>query len=69
MESKELRRVYDLLVIEQNKTESRIDHIDRIISECDRLSAEYWCNVRVETVAFLNGIYKAVDIVWKELHK
>ena len=69
MESKELRRVYDLLTSEITKAQHKIDRIDGIIENCDRLSTEYWCDVRVEVVAYLNGIHKAWDIVWKELHK
>ena len=69
MESKDLQRVYSLLTAEITKTERRIDSIDRILESCDRLSAEYWRNVRVEKVAFLNGLSKASDIVWKELHR
>lgn len=66
---KDLQHVYILLSNEIIKVQHKIDRIDRIISECDRLNREYWCNVRVETVAFLNGLHKALDIVWKELHK
>ena len=69
MESKELRRVYDLLSNEITKVQHKIDGIDRIRENCDRLSADYWCDARAEAVAFLNGIYQALDIVWKELHK
>lgn len=69
MESKDLRRVYDLLSNEITKAQQKINGIDRHIENCDRLSREYWCNVRVEAVAYLNGIHKARDIVWKELHK
>lgn len=67
MESKELRRVYNLLTNEITKAQHKIDRIDINIENSDRLSAEYWCDVRVETVAYLNGIHKAADIVWKEL--
>ena len=69
MESKELRRVYVLLSNEIIKAQHKIDRIDRIISECNRLNREYWCDVRAEAVAYLNGIHKALDIVWKELHR
>ena len=69
MESKELQRVYDLLTAETTKAMHKIDRIDRTIDSCDRLSREYWCNLRAETVAFLNGLHRALDIVWKELHK
>ena len=65
----DLQRVYSLLTAELTKAQHKIDGIDRHIENCDRLSREYWCNVRVEAVAYLNGIYKAWDIVWKELHK
>ena len=65
----DLQLVYSLLSNEIIKTQRKIDGIDRHIENCDRLSREYWCNVRVETVAYLNGIHKARDIVWKELHK
>ena len=64
-----LQLVYSLLSNEIIKTQHKIDGIDRAIEHCDRLNHEYWCNVRTETVAYLNGIHKARDIVWKELHK
>lgn len=69
MESKDLQRVYSLLSNEITKAQYKIDGIDRHIENCDRLSREHWFNVRVETVAFLNGLIKASDIVFKELHK
>lgn len=69
MESKDLQRVYSLLSNEITKAMHKIDRIDRTLDSCDRLSREHWFNVRVETVAFLNGLNKASDIVWKELHK
>ena len=69
MESKELRRVYDLLSNEITKVQHKIDGIDRILENCDRLSAGYWCDARAEAVAYLNGIHRARDIVWKELHR
>lgn len=65
----DLQRVYDLLTNEITKAQHKIDGIDRTIEYCDRLNREYWCDVRAESVAFLNGIHKARDIVWKELHK
>ena len=64
-----LQRVYSLLSNEKIKAQQKIYGIDRAIEHCDRLNREYWCNVRVEAVAYLNGIHKALDIVWKELHK
>lgn len=67
--NKDLQHIYDLLSIEQTKVKAKIDRIDTIISECNRLNAEYWCDVRAEMVAFLNGLHKAADIVFKELHK
>lgn len=69
MESKELWRIYDLLFNEITKAQDKIDGIDRHIENCDRLSREYWCDVRAEAVAYLNGIHQARDIVWKELHR
>lgn len=65
----DLQHVYELLSNEFTKAQNRIDRIDRILEKCDRLSAEYWCDVRAEAVAFLNGLFKAIDIVFKELHK
>ena len=65
----DLQHVYDLLNKEITKGEHRIEMIDIIIKTCERLSIEYWCDVRDETVAYLNGLTKAQDIVWKELHK
>lgn len=69
MENKELLRVYDLLTNEITKAQSKIDRIDRNIENCDRLNAEYWCDKRAEAVAYLDGIHRAWDIVWKELHR
>lgn len=65
----ELQRVYSLLTNEITKAEHKIDGIDRAIKCCDRLNAEFWCDKRAEAVAYLNGIHKSRDIVWKELHK
>lgn len=65
----DLQRVYELLSNEVTKSKHRIDGIDRILENCDRLSTEYWRDVRAEAVAFLNGLSKAVDIVFKEIHK
>lgn len=65
----DLQRVYSLLSNEITKAQHKIDRIDIILENCDRLSAEYWCGARAEAVAYLNGIHKARDIVWKELHK
>lgn len=69
MESKELQRVYSLLTAEITKAQHKIDGIDRAIECCDRLNAEFWCEKRVEAVAYLNGIHRARDIVWKELNR
>lgn len=65
----DLQRVYELLSNEFTKAKNKINRIDRILETCDRLNAEYWCDVRAEAVAFLDGLSKAVDIVFKELHK
>lgn len=69
MESKELHHVYGLLVNEETKAKHKIDRIDIAIENSDRLSAEYWCDKRAEAVACLNGIHKALDIVFKELNR
>lgn len=69
MENKELQRVYSLLTAELTKAQHKIDGIDRTLEYCDRLNAEFWCDKRAEAVAYLNGIYRAWDIVWKELHR
>lgn len=69
MESKELRRVYDLLTNETTKAQHKIDGIDRILENCNRLNVEYLRDKRAEAVAYLNGIHRAWDIVWKELNK
>lgn len=65
----DLQRVYSLLTAEITKAQHKIDGIDRILKNCDRLSVDYWYDVRAEAVAYLNGIHKARDIVWKELHR
>ena len=64
-----LQLVYSLLSNEIIKTQHKIDGIDSILENCDRLSAEFWRDKRAEAVAYLYGIHKARDIVWKELHK
>lgn len=69
MESKDLQRVYSLLTAEITKAQHKINGIDRTLEYCDRLNAEYWCDKRAEAVAYLNGIHRALDIVWKELHR
>lgn len=69
MESKDLQRIYSLLTAEITKSQHKIDGIDRTLEYCDRLNAEYWCDKRAEAVAYLNGIHRALDIVWKELHR
>ena len=69
MEIKDLQRVYSLLCAEVTKAQHKIDGIDRTLEYCDRLNAEYLCDKRVEAVAYLNGIHRALDIVWKELHR
>lgn len=65
----DLQRMYELLRYVIAETKNRIDTIDRILENCDRLSTEYWRDSRVENVAFLNGLSKAEDIVFKEIHK
>lgn len=69
MNNKELQRVYNLLFNEVTKAKHKIDGIDRTIEYCDRLNAEYWCDKRAEAVAYLNGLSKAADIVFKELNR
>ena len=65
----DLQRVYELLSNEVKKAEHRIDWIDGILSTCGRVSAEYWRDTRARTVAYLDGLYKAYDILFKEIHK
>ena len=69
MESKDLQRVYSLLSNEITKAQHKIDGIDRTIKYCNRLNIDYWYDERAEAVAYLNGIHRARDIVWKELNK
>ena len=69
MESKDLQRVYSLLTAEITKAHLKIDRIDRILESCNRLNVEYWRDKRAEAVAYLNGIYRAGEIVWKELNR
>ena len=69
MESKDLQRVYSLLTAEITKAKHKIDGIDRAIENCDRLNCEFCYGKRAEAVAYLNGIHRAWDIVWKELHR
>ena len=65
----DLQRVYTLLLNEITKAQHKIDEIDRTIDNCNRLNREYLRDVRAEAVSFLNGLHKALDIVFKELHK
>lgn len=67
--NKDLQHIYDLLTAEITKVEHKIHGIDRTLENCDRLTVEYWCDKRVEAVAYLHGIHRARDIVWKELHR
>lgn len=67
IESKDLQRVYSLLTDEITKAQHKIDGIDRAIKYCNRLDTEYFRDKRVEAVAYLNGVHRARDIVWKEL--
>ena len=69
MESKDLQRVYSLLTAEITKAQLKIDGIDRILENCNRLNIEYWRDKRAEAVAYLNGIHRSRDIVWKELQR
>ena len=65
----DLHSVYKKVGDKVAKAKARIDMIDRIIEDCDRLSKAYWYDARKEAVAFLNGIYEAYDIIWKELNR
>ena len=65
----DLQRAYKLIHHEVKKAEHRIDWIDGILSTCGRVSAEYWRDTRARTVAYLDGLYKAYDIIFKEIHK
>lgn len=65
----DLQRVYKLLNKEITKARHHIEMIDKIIETCDRLSTEHWRDKRAEAVSFLNGLSKADDIIFKELHK
>ena len=69
MESKDLQRVYSLLSNEITKAKHKIDGIDITLECCNRLNTEFWRDKRVEAVAYLHGIHRALDIVWKELHR
>ena len=69
LESKDLQRVYSLLTAEITKAQLKIDGIDRTLENCNRLNTEYWYDKRAEAVAYLNGIHRARNIVWKELHR
>lgn len=65
----DLQRVYKLLHHEVKKAEHRIDWIDGILEISGTASTEYWRDARARTVAYLNGLYKAYDIMFKEIHK
>lgn len=65
----DLQFVYNLLLKEETKTKHRINFIDNTIGRCDKLTALCLRDARAEAVAYLNGLHKATDIVWKKLHK
>ena len=65
----DLQYVYDLLLKEETKTKRRINFIDNTIGRCDKLTTLCLHDARAEAVAYLNGLHKAIDIVFKELHK
>ena len=65
----DLQRANNLILAEVKKAKHRIKWIDGILANCGKVSTEYWRDARAETVAYLNGLYKAYDIVWKELYK
>ena len=66
---KDLQFVYDLLLKEATKTKHRINFIDNTIERCDKLTALCLRDARAEAVAYNNGLHKAIDIVFKEIHK
>ena len=66
---KDLQYVYDLLLKEATKTKHRINFIDNTIGRCDKLTALCLRDARAEAVAFNNGLHKAIDIIFKEIHK
>lgn len=51
MESKDLQHVYSLLSDEITKVKHKIDIIDKTLVSCDRLTSDYWVEVRAESVA------------------
>ena len=65
----DLQRAYKLIQHEVEKAEHRIEWIDGVLAICGKVSAEYWRDTRVRTVAYLDGLYKAYDIVFKAIHK
>lgn len=65
----DLQRVYKLLHHEVKKAEHRIDWIDGILEISGKASTEYWRDERARSVAYLDGLYKAYDIMFKEIHK
>ena len=40
-----------------------------MLANCGKVSTEYWRDTRARTVAYLDGLYKAYDIMFKEIHK
>ena len=66
----DLQSVYKKVGNEVDKAKRKIDKIDRIMQDSgDSLSLEYWYDMRAEAAAFLDGLYKAYDILFKAINK
>lgn len=65
----DLMFVYSLLMNEREKLKAKIKRVDTTIRTANTLDREYWKNVRDDFTTQLYGFSRAIDIVWKELHK
>ena len=65
----DLQFVYDLLLSERKKLMHKIKRVDTSIRMTNTLDREYWKNVRDDFTTLLHEFSRAIDIVWKELHK
>ena len=65
----DLNFVYSLLLDEREKLKAKIKRVDTTIRTANTLDREYWKNVRDDFTTQLYEFTRAINIVWKELHK
>ena len=65
----DLKFVYSLLQNEREKLKAKIKRVDTTIRTANTLDREYWKNVRDDFTTQLYEFTRAINIIWKELHK